>query len=492
MDQQTLYQDIAQRTDGDIYIGVVGPVRTGKSTFIKRFMELLVLPNIVGEHRRERATDELPVSGAGRTIMTTQPKFVPNEAVELKLTNQAAFRVRLVDCVGYLIRGVLGTQEDAESRMVRTPWYDHDIPFEQAAEIGTRRVITEHSTLGVVVTTDGTISEIPRSAYVEAEERAVRELKALGKPFVVLLNSRTPDSPDTLRLRDALSEKYNVPVTLLSVENMTLDDVNRLLESVLMEFPLREVWLEMPRWLSALPADHWLNQAALDCAAAAAGQMQRVRDWTAIQSAFSGSDYFIASDMPHIRLSEGAVRCPILLADGLFYRVLSETSGQQVDGEEHLLALMTELARAKKEYDRVEDALRSVRETGYGLVTPVQSEMTLKEPELVKQGNRFGVKLKASAPSYHMIRVDIETEVSPIVGTEKQSEELVQFLMSEFENEPTSIWTTNLFGKSLNELVREGLSAKLARMPEDTQQKFREALEKIINEGSGGMICILL
>ena len=492
MDQKTLYRDIAQRTDGDIYIGVVGPVRTGKSTFIKRFMELLVLPNIVGEHRRERTMDEMPVSGAGRTIMTTQPKFIPNEAVELKLPNQASFKVRLVDCVGYLIRGVLGTQEDESSRMVRTPWFEQDIPFEEAAEVGTRRVITEHSTLGVVVTTDGTIADIPRSSYVEAEERVIRELKALGKPFVIVLNSRTPDNSDTMRLKDALSEKYDMPVTLLSIETMTLTDVNRILESVLMEFPLSEVWLEMPKWLSALPDDHWLNQAALEGAAAAAGNMQKVRDWPEIQAAFTDSEYFTASDMPGIRLSEGSVHCPIMTADGLFYRVLSETCGQQVDGEEHLLTLMTELTRAKEEYDRVEEALKSVRETGYGLVTPVQSEMMLREPELVRQGSKFGVKLKASAPSYHMIRVDIETEVSPIVGTEKQSEELVQYLMSEFENDPTSIWTTNMFGKSLNELVREGLAGKLARMPEETQQKVRDALQKIINEGNGGMICILL
>jgi len=492
MDQQTLYRDIAMRTDGDIYIGVVGPVRTGKSTFIKRFMELLVLPNIVGEHRRERAMDEMPVSGAGRTIMTTQPRFIPNEAVELRLPSQAAFRVRLVDCVGYLVRGVLGTQEDDASRMVRTPWFDHDIPFEEAAELGTRRVVSEHSTLGVVVTTDGSVADIPRSAYIEAEERVVRELKALGKPFVVVLNSRTPDNPDTVRLRDSLSEKYDVPVELLSVESMTLDDVNRLLESVLMEFPLSEVWLEMPQWLSALPGDHWLNRAALEGAMNAAGKMQRVRDWPEIQAAFADSEYFTASDSPQIRLSEGAVHCPVALTEGLFYRVLSETSGQQVDGEEHLLSLMTELTDAKREYDRVAEALRSVRETGYGLVTPVQSEMTLKEPELVRQGSRFGVKLKASAPSYHMIRVDIETEVSPIVGTEKQSEELVQYLMNEFENDPTSIWTTNMFGKSLNELVREGLAGKLTRMPEETQMKVREALQKIINEGNGGMICILL
>ncbi len=492
MDQQTLYRDIALRTDGDIYMGVVGPVRTGKSTFIKRFMELLVLPNIVGEHRRERTMDEMPLSGAGRTIMTTQPKFIPNEAVELKLPSQAAFKVRLVDCVGYLIRGVLGTQEDESTRMVRTPWFDHDIPFEEAAEVGTRKVIAEHSTIGVVVTTDGSVTDIPRSAYVDAEERVVRELKALGKPFVVVLNSRTPREPDTIRLRDALSEKYDVPVRLLSVDGMTLEDVNSLLESVLMEFPLTEVWLETPRWLSALSKDHWLNRALIEGAAEAAGRMQRVRDWTAVGQAFEGSEYFAPSDMPQIRLSEGSVRCRMEVSDGLFYRVLSETSGQQVDGEEHLLTLMTDLTKAKTEYDRVAEAIRSVRETGYGLVMPEQSEMTLKEPELMKQGSRFGVKLKASAPSYHMIRVDIDTEVSPIVGTEKQSEELVQYLMSEFESDPTSIWTTNLFGKSLNELVREGLAGKLMRMPDETQSKMREALEKIINEGNGGMICILL
>lgn len=492
MEKQTLYQDIARRTEGDIYIGVVGPVRTGKSTFIKRFMELMVLPNIVGEHRRERAMDELPVSGAGRTIMTTQPQFIPSEAVELKLNGQASFRVRLVDCVGYLIRGVLGTQEDENQRMVRTPWYEHDIPFEEAAEIGTRRVISEHSTMGVVVTTDGSVSELPRSAYVEAEERVVRELKALGKPFVVVLNSRTPDGEDTQRMREALSEKYDVPVRALSVEEMTLMDIHDLLESVLMEFPLSEVWLEMPGWISALPEDHWLGRAALEGAKEAAGKMQKVRDWTAVREAFAGSEYFIPSEKPEIRLSEGAVRCPVGLMDGLFYRVLSEACGQEVEGETHLMTLMTGLIRAKREYDRVAEALTSVRETGYGLVTPDQSEMSLREPELVRQGSRFGVRLKASAPSLHLIRVDIETEVSPIVGTEKQSEELVQYLMDEFKNDPTSIWSTNMFGKPISELVREGLAGKLTRMPEDTQGKVREALQKIINEGNGGMICILL
>ena len=492
MDQQTLYRDIAMRTEGDIYIGVVGPVRTGKSTFIKRFMELLVLPNIVGEHRRERTMDEMPVSGAGRTIMTTQPKFIPNEAVELRLPSQGSFRVRLVDCVGYLVQGVLGTQEEESARMVRTPWFDHDIPFEEAAELGTRRVISEHSTLGVVVTTDGSIADIPRSAYVEAEERVIRELKALGKPFVVVLNSRTPGSAEAQRLCQALEEKYEVPVTLLSVEDMTLSDVNALLESVLMEFPLSEVWLDMPGWISALPEGHWLSQAALAGAVEAAGKMQKVSDWQAVRDAFKDSEYFETGSSPKILLSEGTVHCPVLPVEGLFYRVLSETCGQQVNGEEHLFSLMTELTQAKKEYDRVSEALKSVRETGYGLVTPDQSEMTLREPEMVRQGNRFGVKLKAGAPSLHMIRVDIETEVSPIVGTEKQSEELIKYLMSEFENDPGSIWSTNMFGKPLSELVREGLAGKLMRMPDETQQKVREALQKIINEGNGGMICILL
>lgn len=492
MDQQALYRDIAGRTDGDIYIGVVGPVRTGKSTFIKRFMEMMVLPNIDGEYRRERAVDELPQSGAGRTIMTTQPKFVPNEAVEVQLKDQATFKVRLVDCVGYLIRGVLGTQEGEAARMVRTPWYDHDIPFEEAAELGTRKVIAEHSTLGVVVTTDGSITEIGRPAYVEAEERVVRELKALGKPFVMVLNSRTPEDADTHRLRDSLAEKYDVPVLLLDVQQMELTDVHRLLESVLFEFPLTEVFLDMPGWMSALPENHWLNQSVMDAAVEAADGMRRVRDHEKLAGALRETPYAGEVALSGIQLNAGEVEYRFTPADGLFYKILGETSGQEVKGEEHLLKLMSELVSAKREYDRVAEALKSVRETGYGLVPPIQSEMTLEEPELVKQGSRFGVRLKASAPSLHMIRVDIQTEVSPIVGTEKQSEELIKYLLAEFENDPTKIWNTNMFGKSLNDLVREELGNKLMHMPEDARMKIQEALQKIINEGSGGVICILL
>ena len=492
MDQTKLYQDIAGRCDGDIYLGVVGPVRTGKSTFIKRFMELLVLPNMRGEANRERAVDELPQSGAGRTIMTTQPKFIPNEAVEVVLRDSASAKMRLVDCVGYLIPGVLGLNEGDESRMVRTPWFDHDIPFEEAAEIGTRRVIQEHSTIGVVVTTDGSIVDMPRSAYTEAEERVIRELKALGKPFAIVLNSREPNSPDTQRMKDALAEKHSVPVLAVDVQAMQLEDVNALLESILFEFPLREIRIHAPSWLTSLSEDHWLGKSIEDTVAVSAAGMHRVREHGILRKALEENEYTEDVLQGEMNLNDGTVEYRLTMKDGLFYRILGEASEQEIDGEEHLFELMKELVHAKRQYDRVSDALESVRSTGYGMVAPQMAELTLEEPEMVKQGSHFGVKLKASAPSLHMIRVDIQTEVSPIVGTEKQSEELVKYLLSEFENNREGIWDTEIFGKSLNELVREGLSSKLMRMPEDVRGKLQESLQKIINEGNGGMICILL
>lgn len=492
MDQTKLYQDIAGRCDGDIYLGVVGPVRTGKSTFIKRFMELLVLPNMRGEANRERAVDELPQSGAGRTIMTTQPKFIPNEAVEVVLRDSATAKMRLVDCVGYLIPGVLGLNEGDESRMVRTPWFEHDIPFEDAAEIGTRKVIQEHSTVGVVVTTDGSIVDMPRSAYVEAEERVIRELKALGKPFVIVLNCKLPDSLEVQRVRDALIEKHAVPVLAMDVQGMQLDDINELLESLLMEFPLREIRIHAPSWLTTLGEEHWLGRSVNGSVLSAVESMHRVRDHFALKQALDENEYTEDVLAGEINLNDGSVEYRLTMKDGLFYRILGEASGQEIDGEEHLFELMKELVSAKREYDRVADALESVRSTGYGMVAPTMEELTLEEPEMVKQGSHFGVKLKASAPSLHMIRVDIQTEVSPIVGTEKQSEELIQYLLSEFENNREGIWDTEIFGKSLNELVREGLSSKLMRMPEDVRGKLQESLQKIINEGGGGMICILL
>ena len=492
-----LYRDIAERTQGDIYMGVVGPVRTGKSTFIKRFMELMVLGGLAAEDQagrsnRERIIDELPISGAGRMIMTTQPRFIPNEAASIALDENTRLRVRLVDCVGYMVRGAQGVSDGGALRMVRTPWFDHDIPFEEAAEIGTRKVIREHSTLGVVVTTDGSIVDMPRSAYVEAEERVIRELKALGKPFVIVLNSKAPESAEAKMLQSSLSERYEVPVHALDVQGMSLGDVNALLESVLFEFPLREIRIHAPSWLTSLSDDHWLGQSVFSAVSGAAQTMKRVRDHETLRRALSENEYVEDVQPGEINLNEGTLEYRLTLKDGLFYKILGEASGQEIDGEEHLFALMKELVRAKAEYDRVADALESVRSTGYGMVAPSMDELELMEPEIVRQGSRFGVRLKANAPSLHMIRVDIQTEVSPIVGTEKQSEELVQSLLSEFESNRTGIWETEIFGKSLNDLVREGMSSKLTRMPEDVRMKIQESLQKIINEGNGGMICILL
>ncbi len=487
-----LYRDIAERTDGDVYIGVVGPVRTGKSTLISRMMEKLVLDNMDDSPRRERIADELPQSGSGRTIMTTQPKFVPGEAVTISLDDQATVRVRMVDSVGYLVEGALGTEEDGQSRMVHTPWFDHDIPFEQAAEIGTRKVIAEHATIGLVVTTDGSVADLPREAYAGAEERVVRELRELGKPFVVVLNSRTPEAKDTQMLSKRLSERYGVPVMALNAREMELSDILDVFEQVLFQFPLREIRLNVPGWLHALDENHWLVKHVLDGVRNGAEKVNRMQDHTQFAQAFAQSPYTDGLTGDGIDLGQGRLRYQLPLKEGLFNRVLGEECGTEIRGDAHLLQLMKELVAAKTEYDHVAEALRSVRETGYGLVTPSMSELTLQEPEIVQQGSRFGVKLKANAPSLHMIRVDIETEVSPVVGTEKQSEELVRYLLEEFQNDPQSIWSTNFFGKSLHELVREGLANKLMRMPADAQEKVQETLSKIINEGNGGMICILL
>lgn len=490
--QFNLYRDIAERTDGDVYIGVVGPVRTGKSTFISRFMEELVLPRMAAGPKRDRLTDELPQSGSGKTIMTTQPKFVPGEAVEVSLSDQAAVRVRMVDSVGYLVKGALGVTENDSARMVHTPWFDQDIPFEQAAEIGTRKVITDHATIGMVVTTDGSIADIPRSAYVDAEERVISELKDLGKPFILILNSAQPAAQEAVKMRDSLEQKYDVPTLLLNVKEMGLPDIQNVLERILYEFPLREVQIDLPAWVHALDTNHWLIRHVLENVQKGGQKLRRMRDQAVFSHAFDQSEYSEGLRASGAALGEGKLTFALPLREGLFNRILGEECGTEIMGDAHLLSLMKELVSAKAEYDHVQEALHAVRETGYGLVTPSTSEMTLQEPEIVKQGNRFGVKLKAHAPSLHMIRVDIETEVTPIVGTEKQSEELVRYLLEEFENDPQRIWNTNFFGKSLHDMVREGLSNKLLRMPADAQEKVQETLTRIINDGSGGMICILL
>lgn len=492
MEKFDLYNDIAERTDGDIYIGVVGPVRTGKSTLIKRFMEVLVLPNMDNEMKRQRALDEMPQSGAGKTIMTTQPKFVPNEAVEILIRENANLNIRMVDCVGYLIKGVVGHMEDDQPRMVRTPWFDHDIPFEEAAEIGTRKVITDHSTIGLVVTTDGTITDIPRSNYIEAEERVVRELRELSKPFIIVLNSKTPHSQEAQSMQAGLEEKYGVPVLAMDVMNMTNEDINNILSNVLFEFPLTEIKVELPRWVESLDEEHWLIEHILGILLKSMEEVYRVRDLEFMGLLFEESEFIEKPEIDTIDLGKGRGIVSIDTKPNMFYRILGEECGLEIAGDYQLIGLMKELATAKREYDRISTALHDVRETGYGLVSPTMEELALEEPEIVRQGNAFGVRLKASAPSLHLIKVDIQTEVSPIVGTEKQSEELVKYLLDEFETDTRKIWETNIFGKSLHELVKEGLSNKLMRMPEDAQMKIQETLQRIINDGNGGLICIIL
>ncbi|MDD4679561.1 MAG: stage IV sporulation protein A [Clostridia bacterium] len=492
MEKFDLYRDIAERTDGDIYIGVVGPVRTGKSTLIKRIMDLLVLPNMENEFKKERSRDELPQSGAGRTIMTTQPKFVPNEAVQISLRENANLNIRMVDCVGYMVKGAMGHMEGEVPRMVRTPWFDYDIPFEEAAEVGTRKVISDHSTIGLVVTTDGSITEIPRSNYVEAEERVIRELKELNKPFIMILNSKTPDGEETIKLKNALEEKYDVPVLVMDVLNLAEDDIHTILSNTLFEFPITEIKVEVPKWVLSLDDDHWLIQYVMDTARDTSAQAFRIRDVDTFDKQIEESEYMELPKIDNIDLGTGNVQIRMEPKSGLFYKVLGEECGYEIAGDYQMIGLMKELAHAKREYDRVEAALYNVRETGYGLVPPTMDELSLEEPEIIKQGGRFGVRLRASAPSIHLIRADIETEVSPIVGSERQSEELINYLLEEFEENPSKLWASNIFGKSLHELVTEGLSNKLGRMPEDAQFKIQETLQRIINEGSGGIICIIL
>jgi len=492
MEKFDLYRDIAERTDGDIYIGVVGPVRTGKSTLIKKFMDLLVLPNIDNAYKKERAIDEMPQSGAGRTIMTTQPKFVPDEAIEITIRENATLKVRMVDCVGYLVKGAIGHMEGDSPRMVRTPWFDYDISFEDAAELGTRKVITDHSTIGLVVTTDGSITDISRANYIEAEERVVNELKELNKPFVIILNSKNPTAPETINMREALEEKYDVPVLLLDVMNLTLEDIDDILSNVLFEFPLTEIRIDMPKWVQSLDDDHWLIEHIFQSVKGFTQDVSRVRDIYRIKDGLDESEYVEKPTISEVSLGDGKVKVSMDTKPGMFYKVLGETCGYNIEGDYQLIGLMKELAHAKREYDKVAQALEDVRTTGYGTVPPTMDELVLEEPEIIKQGGRFGVRLKASAPSLHFIRADIQTEVSPIVGSEKQSQELINYLLDEFESDPTKLWESNIFGKSLHELVKEGLSNKLMRMPEDAQFKIQETLQRIINDGSGGLICIIL
>lgn len=492
MSNSSIYNDIAVRTGGDIYIGVVGPVRTGKSTFIKRFMDSVVLPNMENDAMRERANDELPQSSAGRTIMTTEPKFIPENAVKITLPDNASFNVRMIDCVGYIVPSSLGYIEGDLPRMVHTPWYENEIPFNMAAEIGTQKVITEHSTIGLVVTTDGSISDIPRDEYEEAEERVIDELKSLNKPFVVLLNCMYPKGEAAQRLADELSAKYSVPVMAVSCLELSEQEIKEIITQILFEFPVKEISIDLPLWLVSLPYDHWLKNEVIKDIRSAIEEVAFVRDIAPMTDALSKCNYVTKAYISSMDLSVGSAWLSVEMNSDLFFKVLEEATGFAIDSEQGLLTCMQELAGIKKEYERIKLALDEVQTTGYGIVMPTLDELTLEEPQIVKQGGRYGVRLCASAPSIHLMRADIKTEVAPVVGSESQSEELVKYLLEGFEEDPHKIWESNIFGKSLNELVNEGLRNKLYHMPTDARMKFQETLERVINESCNGLLCIIL
>ena len=490
MEYSDLYADIAERTGGDIYIGVVGPVRTGKSTLIKRFMELMILPEISDEAFGRRARDELPQSAAGRTIMTTEPKFVPEQAVRLELEGGIELRARMIDCVGYLVPGAMGHEEGERPRMVKSPWFDDEVPFDTAAEMGTRKVICEHSTIGLAVTTDGSISDIPRENYVEAEQRVVEELEAIHKPFVILLNCVEPQAPESLALAAHLQEKYGHAVLPVSCAEMTQGTIHEVLRQVLLEFPVKELAFAMPKWVTMLSAGHWLQQEIYAAVREYAEGITSMRDLTAGTGPACPS--VKQSCVRALHMGTGCAEVALQLDDGISYTVLSEETGLDVPDEESLLPCVLKLARVKAQYDKLKSALEEVEATGYGIVMPSMDELRLEEPEIIHQGGRSGVRLKASAPSIHMMKIETHTEVSPIVGSEKQTEELVASLLQEFEEDPLKLWQSNIFGKSLHELVNEGLQAKLLNMPMPARAKMQETLERVINEGCSGLICILL
>lgn len=487
-----IYSDIAKRTDGDIYIGIVGPVRTGKSTFIKRFMEQLVIPNITSEFRRERAVDELPQSAAGKTIMTTEPKFIPEEAVEVKINDNTKFNVRMIDCVGYIVPSAIGYIENEAPRMVVTPWFEEEIPFAMAAEIGTQKVIQDHSTIGLVVTTDGSISDIPREEYEEAEQRVIDELVSINKPFIIVLNCVDPDSAESQKLAEQMSAKYGnvvIPVNCLALDE---ESINNILRQVLYAFPIKEINISMPKWITALDKNHWLKCSVMGTIRNAAADMHHVRDVDKLTERISDGDYIDGSRIETIDLGKGSADISIDLEKCLFYKIIGEETGIEISNDNDLMPLLKELMCIKKKYEKIENALSEVEATGYGIVMPQLEDLTLEEPEIIKQGGKYGVRLKASAPSIHMMKANIVTEVNPIVGSEKQSEELVMYLMNEFDEDPKKIWSSNIFGKSLHELVNEGLHNKLYKMPVDARLKLQETLERIINEGCGGLICFIL
>ncbi|NLG92289.1 MAG: stage IV sporulation protein A [Clostridiales bacterium] len=492
MEERNIYSDISQRTNGDIYVGVVGPVRTGKSTFIKKFMDAVVIPNMESTYSRDRAVDEMPQSAAGRTIMTTEPKFIPEQAVTVKIDDSATFSVRMIDCVGYIVPSALGYIEDDMPRMVMTPWYQEPIPFNMAAELGTKKVITEHSTIGLVVTTDGSISDIPREEYEEAEERVVNELKEINKPFIVLLNCTEPRSNYAVNLSAQLQEKYGVPVLPINCLELEEGEIRNILSKILFEFPVKSIKVEMPRWISNLEKNHWLRSAVYGTLQESASKISRIREINSIVDDIKKCEFVNGANTVSIDLGTGCARMAVSLNQNLFYKILGEKTGIDIEDEGSLMENMLNLSKMKAQFDKIKDAYQDVQENGYGIVMPDMEELSLEEPEIIKQGGKYGIRLKAAAPSVHMMKTRITAELTPIVGSEQQSQELITYLLKEFEENPSKIWESNIFGKSLHELVNEGLHNKLYRMPNDARDKVRETIERIINEGCNGLICIIL
>ena len=492
MQKFDVYDDISKRTGGDIYVGVVGPVRTGKSTFISKFVEKLILPNISNKLQKQIATDEMPQSADGKAIMTTQPKFIPANSVKVQFKNKSSANIRLVDCVGYLVDGATGHLEDGKERLVKTPWSDNEISFEKAAEIGTKKVISDYSTIGIVVTTDGSIGEISRDKFVPAEERVVRELKELGKPFIILLNSKNDTSNTTLKLADDMQNKYGVPVICKNILNLDIDDINVLMEKILLEFPMNNINVKLPSWMQTLSPDSPIIEEVIKGFKDNSNAVTKMKDFGAFDDTFIESEYFMPVNLSEIKLGEGVCEYEVVAKDGVFYKVLSSESGEDISDEKDLMSFVKSFSKSRRHYDKVKDALREAEENGYGVVVPTVDEMDLQEPVLVKQGGNYGVKLKASAPSLHIMKINVETEVAPLVGTEKQGEDLCNYLMKRFEDNPKEIWKTDMFGKSLHDLVNEGLNGKIYSMPKDAQGKMRKTITKIVNENKGGVICILL
>ncbi|WP_167956406.1 stage IV sporulation protein A [Anaerosporobacter faecicola] len=486
-----VYKDIQVRTGGEIYIGVVGPVRTGKSTFIKRFMDLLVIPNIEDVHSKERAIDELPQSAAGKTIMTTEPKFIPKEAAEIGLSDETMVKIRLIDCVGFMVDGASGHIENDQERLVKTPWFDHEIPFTQAAELGTQKVISEHSTIGIVITTDGSFGDLSRENYVKAEEKTISELKKMKKPFIVLLNTNKPYSDDTRALADSLMEKYNVAVMPVNCEQLRKDDINSIMETILNEFPITELDFFIPKWVEMLSPNHWLKTDLINSVKNIMQNINLIRDVKS-ENVRCDSDYIKRCKIDRVSMQDGSVKIFVDFDDKYYYQILSDLIGTPIEGEYQLIATLRELAAMKNEYTKVGGAMDDVRYKGYGVVTPMREEIKIEPPEVIKHGNKYGVKIKAVAPSIHMIRANIETEIAPIVGSEEQANDLITYIKESADEEPEGIWDTNIFGKSIKQLVDEGINNKVHNMNDESQLKLQETLQKVINDSNGGLICIII